>query len=89
MIIKILGSGCPNCKTLERRAIQAAEELNISAEFKEVRDFKEIASYGIMRTPGLAINEKVVSAGYVPKVDEIKALILEHASQEDTSNKVQ
>ena len=76
MVIKILGSGCPNCKTLERRAIEAAEELNITAEFQEVRDFKEIASYGIMHTPGLVIDEKVVSAGYVPKVEEIKSLIL-------------
>ncbi len=76
MIIKILGSGCPNCKTLERRAIEAAEELDIKAEFLEVRDFKEIASYGIMYTPGFVINGKVVSAGYVPKIEEIKSLIL-------------
>jgi len=81
MVIKILGSGCPNCKTLERRAIQAAEELNIKAEFLEVRDFKEIASYGIMHTPGFVIDEKVVSAGYVPKIEEIKSLILENSEK--------
>jgi small redox-active disulfide protein 2 len=81
MVIKILGSGCPNCKTLERRAIEAADELSIKAEFLEVRDFKEIASYGIMHTPGLVINEKVVSAGYVPKTEEIKSLILANADK--------
>ncbi len=75
MIIKILGSGCPNCKTLERRAQQALEEMNLSAEIVEVRDFREIAAYGIMHTPGLVIDEKVVSAGNVPKLEEIKSLI--------------
>ncbi len=78
MIIKVLGSGCPNCKTLERRAMQAVEELNVRAEIAEVRDFKEIASYGVMHTPGLVINEKVVSAGHVPKVEEIKSLIMQN-----------
>jgi small redox-active disulfide protein 2 len=75
MVIKILGSGCPNCKTLERRAVQALEEMNLPAEIVEVRDFKEIASYGVMHTPGLVIDDRVVSAGSVPKVEEIKSLI--------------
>ena len=79
MIIEILGSGCPNCKALKRRAAQALEEMNITAEIREVKDFREIASYGIMHTPGLVIDGKVVSAGFVPKLDEIKSLISESA----------
>lgn len=75
MLIEILGSGCPNCKALESRAMQAIEEMGVSAEIKEVRDYAEIASYGVMHTPALAINGKVVSAGRVLKVDEIRSLI--------------
>lgn len=81
MIIEILGSGCPNCKALERRAAQAVEEMNVTAEIREVKDFKAIASYGIMHTPGLVIDGKVVSAGYVPKIDEIKSFISESAAR--------
>ncbi len=75
MVIEILGSGCPNCKALESRAMQAIEEMSIPAEIREIKDYAEIASYGVMHTPALAIDGKVVSAGRVLKVDEIKLLI--------------
>lgn len=78
MLIKVLGSGCSNCKTLEDRAKQAADELKLSAEIREVQDIEEIAGYGIMRTPGLVINGKVLLAGYVPKIEEMKNLLLEN-----------
>jgi small redox-active disulfide protein 2 len=81
MIIKILGSGCTNCKTLEKRALEAFESLKISAVIEKVTDFQKIASYGIMRTPGLVINEKVVSYGNVPTVEAIKELILKNQTQ--------
>jgi small redox-active disulfide protein 2 len=76
MTIKVLGPGCMNCKTLERRTIEALQELNIDATVEKVEDYQMIASYGIMRTPGLVINERVVSSGLVPKVEDIKNLIL-------------
>ena len=81
MIIKVLGSGCMNCKTLEKRALEAVEALKIEAEVEKVTDFQQIASYGIMRTPGLVIDEKVVSVGSVPTVEAIKDLILKNRPQ--------
>ena len=76
MIIKILGPGCMNCKTLERRAIEALENLHIQAQIEKVEDIDRIVSYGILRTPGLVIDENIVSQGSVPTVEKIKQLIL-------------
>jgi len=67
-----------NCKTLEKRTLEAIHDLHIEATVEKVEEYQKIASYGIMRTPGLVIDEKVVSYGVVPKVEEIKALILKH-----------
>jgi small redox-active disulfide protein 2 len=78
MNIKVLGPGCMNCKTLERRTIEALQELKIDAKVEKVVEYQKIAGYGIMRTPGLVIDEKVVSSGVVPKVEEIKSMILKH-----------
>lgn len=75
MIIKVLGSGCNNCVRLEANARKAAEELGLSAEFIKVKDMADIASYGVMRTPGLVVDEKVVSFGKVLSSEEIKPLI--------------
>ena len=78
MVIKILGSGCMNCRTLEKRTIEALQELNIAAVVEKVEDFRKIAPYNIMHTPGLVINEKLASSGSVPTVEKIKELILTH-----------
>lgn len=78
MVIKILGSGCMNCKTLERRTQEAVQHLGIDAVIQKVQSYPEIAAYGIMKTPGLVIDEKVVSAGTVPTVVRIEELILAH-----------
>jgi small redox-active disulfide protein 2 len=75
MLIKVLGAGCSNCKTLELRAKQAAEELKMPLEIREVQDIEEIAHYGLSTTPGLVINGKVVLAGYVPMVEELKGIL--------------
>lgn len=80
MNIKVLGPGCTNCKTLERRTQEALQELHIDATIEKVEAYEAIASYGIMRTPGLVIDEKVVAAGFVPPVEKIKDLILAHRS---------
>ena len=76
MDIKVLGSGCTNCQTLEKRTHIALQELNIQASIEKVQDYQKIASYGIMRTPGLVIDGKVASAGYVPTVEKIKEMLL-------------
>lgn len=75
MNIKVLGPECMNCKTLERRTIEALNALHITATIDKVVEYSEIASYGIMRTPGLVIDGKVVVQGHVPTVDNIKELI--------------
>ena len=76
MKIKVLGPGCMNCKTLANRTLEAIQQLKIDATIEKVEDIQAIASYGILRTPGLVIDEQVVSYGVVPNVEDIKALIL-------------
>ena len=80
MIIKILGTGCPKCKTLEKSTNDALRELGIEAEVTKEEDILKIMSYGVMRTPGLVINEKVVASGKLLSVNEIKNLITENKS---------
>ena len=75
MIIKILGSGCPNCKKLELNAREAVKQLGLGVDFVKVTDFKDIAKYGIMRTPGLVFDEKVVSFGKVTDTATIVELL--------------
>lgn len=75
MEIKILGTGCSNCKTLEKGVGIAVEELGIQANIEKIEDIQKIMGYGIMRTPGLVINDKVVLSGRVPSVKELKELI--------------
>ena len=81
MVIKVLGPGCMNCKTLERRVLTAVQELSLDASVEKVLDYEKIASYGILRTPGLVIDEKVVSSGTVPPVEELKKLLAAHRGQ--------
>lgn len=76
--IKILGTGCSNCKNLERATISALAELNLSANVEKVEDIEKIISYGVMRTPALVINEKVILYGRVPGVPELKEIIEKH-----------
>jgi small redox-active disulfide protein 2 len=75
MIIKVLGTGCANCKTLENHTRKAVEELGTHAEVVKVDDITEIIEYNVIRTPALVIDEKVVMYGKVPTVNEIKELI--------------
>ncbi len=80
MHIKVLGPGCANCKTLEHRTLEAVEALHLNATVEKVTDYQQIASYGILRTPGLVIDEKVVLSGSVPRVDDLKTLLLQHGA---------
>ena len=71
--IKVLGSGCANCKRLEQIVRQVVENENLDAEIVKITDFDEITKYPILSTPGLVINEKVVSSGRIPSTDEVTA----------------
>jgi len=75
MEIKVLGTGCPKCKALERTLINSLAELDIAADVSKVEDIIKIMEYGVIRTPALVINGKVVLSGYVPNTNEIKNLI--------------
>ena len=75
MKIKVLGSGCKNCVNLAKNTEEALKELGIEADIIKVTDFKDIASYGIMSTPGLVIDEEVVSYGKVLKPNAIKEIL--------------
>lgn len=79
MTIMVLGPGCMNCATLERRAREAAGQLRIQADVGKITDLNTISSFGVLRTPGLVIEDRLVWQGGVPTVEKIKELILAHA----------
>lgn len=73
--IKVLGSGCAKCNALEQATLEALAELGMETTIDHVTDFAQIAAYGVMTTPALVVDGKVVSYGKVLKKDEAKALI--------------
>jgi len=75
MVIKVLGSGCANCRRVEAIAREVLKELGVEASVEKVTDYKAIMAYGIMATPGLVIDEKVVSAGRVPSKTEVTSWV--------------
>ena len=75
MDIKVLGPGCPKCKTLEKKVINALAEMDVAASVTKVEDIMKIMEYGVMSTPGLVINGKVVFSGSIPSTNEIKKII--------------
>ena len=75
LTIKVLGSGCANCKRLEAVARQAVAKLGIEAEVIKVTEYPEIMKYRVLATPGLVINEKVVTAGRVPNEAEVTTFL--------------
>lgn len=75
MIIKVLGSGCTKCKTLENHTRQAVEELKLDANVEKVEDIQEIMAYGVMKTPALVVDDTVKIMGRVPSVEDIKKLL--------------
>lgn len=82
LTIKVLGPGCANCKRLDQIAHKVVQELNKEAEIIKVTDYNEIAAYNILSTPGLVINEKVVSWGRIPSIQEVTEWIINAAEPE-------
>jgi small redox-active disulfide protein 2 len=66
LYIKVLGSGCPNCRRLEAETRAALEAAGIPYELSKVTDYEDIVAYGVMSTPALVMNEKMVSTGRIP-----------------------
>ncbi len=75
MIIKVLGPGCTNCKNLERVTREAVDALGIDATIEKVEDYPTIVGYGVMSTPALVVDEKVVVAGRVPTPSAVREIL--------------
>ncbi len=74
-LVKILGSGCAKCNELEENTLKALKELEMDTTIEHITDFSEIARYGVMTTPAIVYNGKVLSYGKVLKPDEIISLL--------------
>ncbi len=77
MKIQIAGPGCPRCNQTEKNVIAACAELNITADISHIRDPKEMAKLGVMMTPAVIVDGKIVSSGKIPTVEELKKLLAE------------
>jgi small redox-active disulfide protein 2 len=75
MEIKILGTGCPKCKTLEKLTREVVEQNGIDATVTKVEDIYQIMKYGVMTTPAMVVDEKVVIKGRIPSLEEIKQVL--------------
>ena len=71
LTIKVLGSGCANCKRVEQIVHKVVDEMTLQAEIIKVTEYPEIMKYNVMSTPGLVINEKIVSTGRIPTPAEV------------------
>jgi len=77
LTIKILGSGCANCKQVEKIARKVVEEMALEAELIKVTDYADIMTYNILSTPGLVVNEKVVCSGRIPTQAEVTTWLVD------------
>ena len=75
MIVKVLGPGCANCRNLEKATRQALADLGLDATVEKVTDYPTIAGYGVMSTPALVVDERVLLSGRVPGAEEVRALL--------------
>lgn len=75
LTIKVLGSGCANCKRVEQIARKVVEEMALEAEIIKVTDYNEIMTYNTLSTPGLVVNEKLVSYGRIPTPAEVTTFL--------------
>ena len=79
MQVKVLGSGCANCRTLEQRTVEALRMLGVDGQVEKVTDYAQIAAYGVMTTPALVVGDQVVLSGRVPSVPELVTALAGHA----------
>jgi small redox-active disulfide protein 2 len=75
MEIKILGTGCPKCKALEKLTREVVEQNDINASISKVEDIVEIMKFGVLSTPALVVDNKVMIKGRMPSADEIKQIL--------------
>ena len=75
LIIKIVGSGCPNCQKLAQLTERAVEQLSVEAKIEKITDRTKFLDYDVLSTPGLVINERLVSSGRIPSEAEITTFI--------------
>jgi small redox-active disulfide protein 2 len=80
LTVKILGSGCENCKQVEATARKAVADMGLQAEIIKVTDWVEIKKYPILGTPGLVVNEKLVCAGRIPSQAEVTTWLVDALS---------
>lgn len=81
--LQILGTGCPKCKRLAQAAEEAAKELGIEYELERISDLNEMMKFGVMMTPALVIDGRVVAAGKVPSAGEIRKMLESGGPQEE------
>lgn len=82
LTIKVLGSGCANCKRVEQIAQKVIAEMGFQAQIVKVTDYKDIMAYNVLSTPGLVVNEKLVCAGRIPTPAEVTTWLADAAMQE-------
>jgi len=82
--IKVLGGGCANCQNLEKNVRSAIVQLRVDAKIEHVSDPSEYARYGLLATPGLVVNEKLVSGGKVPSPSQIVTLLANALMEEES-----
>ena len=76
-VIEVLGAGCPNCQRVEANAREAVAMAGVAAEIRHITDYREIAARGVMSTPGLVIDGRVVSTGRIPSAGDIATWLVE------------
>ena len=81
LTIKVLGSGCANCKRVEQIAQKVIAEMGFQAQIVKVTDYKDIMAYNVLSTPGLVVNEKLVCAGRIPMPAEVTTWLADAAMQ--------
>lgn len=77
LTIKVLGSGCANCKRVEQIARRVVDEMSLEAEVIKVTDYNDIMAYNVLSTPGLVVNEKVVCSGRIPTKAEVTTWLVD------------
>jgi small redox-active disulfide protein 2 len=82
LTIKVLGSGCANCKRVEQIVQKVIAEMGFQAEIVKITDYKDIMAYNVLSTPGLVVNEKLVCAGRIPTPAEVTTWLADAAMQE-------